>query len=101
MNNNLLRLFTFYMLLPLKMVSLCRIMIWTDELEGNQLQYDTTHDTNLSVEDGFLAITACKENYQTKNDTSDLATLMKPPVSLKAQTYTTRTCLNMGIPCDQ
>jgi len=73
MNNNVLRLLTFYMLLPLKMVSLYRIMIWTDELEGNQLQHDT----------------------------SDLATLMIPPVSLKAQTYTPRTCLNMGIPCDQ
>ena len=68
---------------------MCRIMIWNDTLEGNYLQYDTTRDTNLSVQDGFPVIAACKENYQKRNEPSGMAIPMKPPVSLKARTYST------------
>jgi beta-glucanase (GH16 family) len=85
----ILLLITLFTTSTQKSFSQCFELIWEDNFEGNtlntskwtkevnddgggnnELQFYTDRDTNVSVDNGFLKITALKEEYQTRSYTS-------------------------------
>jgi beta-glucanase (GH16 family) len=85
----LVALFIFSLVVSVTGYSQCTQLIWEDDFSGealdlskwtpevnddgggnNELQYYTDRDTNITVENGVLKITALKESYLTREYTS-------------------------------